>query len=102
MLADSGADIICLQEVNQTFLNLLHSPSGCYKRLGEYYMAKTKMHWYDTVILTRYPCRFYKKKFETSMMGRCVLAAVFEFGKGERKVTVGVNCVHLESLENAE
>ena len=102
-MADSGADVICLQEVNQQFLNLLHSPSGNYKQLGEYYMPVMKMHWYDTVILTKYPCRFYKKIFDFSGMGRCALTAVLEMAEGkEKKVSIGINCVHLESMNHAK
>jgi mRNA deadenylase 3'-5' endonuclease subunit Ccr4 len=63
MLAESGADVICLQEVNHQFLQMLHSPSGSYKQLEDYYLPHTKMNWYDTLILTRIPCKFYKKKF---------------------------------------
>ena len=76
MLAESEADVICLQEVNQQFLNLLHSPTGKYKKLAEYYIPNMKMHWYDTLILSKYPCRFYRKIFDTSTMGRCALMAV--------------------------
>ena len=76
MMADSGADVICLQEVNQQFMNLLHSPSGNYKKLSEYYLPMMKMHWYDTIILTKFPCRFYKNIFDSSTMGRCALTAV--------------------------
>ena len=32
MLADSGADVICLQEVNQDFLDLLHSYKDLFKK----------------------------------------------------------------------
>jgi len=68
--------VICLQEVNQQFLQLLHAPSGAYKQLEEYYIPNMKMHWYDTLILTRIPCKFYRKVFQSSSMGRCALAAV--------------------------
>lgn len=62
MIADSNADFICLQEVNSNFLNLLHQSSKQF--LGsDYFMAVTKMHWYDTLILSKYPCRFYKKDY---------------------------------------
>ena len=83
LMADSGADVICLQEVNQNFLNLLHSPSGKYQKLSEYYLPMMKMHWYDTIILTKYPCRFYKKIFDSSTMGRCALTAVLQMADGK-------------------
>ena len=61
-------------------------------------MPVMKMHWYDTVILTKYPCRFYKKIFDSSGMGRCALTAVLEMAEGkEKKVNIGINCVHLQS-----
>ena len=59
-------------------------------------MPIMKMHWYDTLILSKYPCRFYKKMFETSGMGRCVLTALFEFEDVNQKpLKLAVNCVHL-------
>lgn len=92
--------MICLQEVNLSFLNLLHQYGA---ELGgkkhEYYMQVSKMHWYDTVILSKYPCRFYKKLFEQSQMGRCLLTAVITL-QGETNQYLGVHCVHLESLNN--
>lgn len=53
------------------------------------------MHWYDTLILSRYPCRFYKKAFETSGMGRCMLTAVVELQDKDKVVRLAVNSVHL-------
>jgi hypothetical protein len=63
-------------------------------------MPVTKMHWYDTLILSKYPCRFYKKEYEVSGMGRCDLIAVVEFAQlGTSKTfKLAVNCTHLESL----
>jgi endonuclease/exonuclease/phosphatase family metal-dependent hydrolase len=82
MLADSKADIICLQEVNSNFLNWLHQSAKIFQ--GEdYFMPVTKMHWYDTLILSKYPCRFYKKDFEMTGMGRCNLTAVIEFAQAD-------------------
>lgn len=65
----------------------------------EYYLSITKMHWYDTVILSKYPCRFYKKSFTNSEMERNVLTAVMSFRQPnvESTFTVAINCVHLES-----
>ena len=34
------------------------------------------MHWYDTVILSKFPCKFYKKPFANSEMERNALTAV--------------------------
>jgi mRNA deadenylase 3'-5' endonuclease subunit Ccr4 len=63
MLADSKADIICLQEVNSNFLAELHQSAKLLTEGCDYYIPIMKMHWYDTLILSKYPCRFYKKPF---------------------------------------
>lgn len=76
MLAKSDADIICLQEVNGEFINLLYSSAKQITEKFGYYVPIMKMHWYDTLILSKYPCKFYKKLFENSSMGRCNLVAV--------------------------
>ena len=66
-----------------------------------YFMPLMKMHWYDTLILSKYPCRFYKLPFENSGMGRCNLAAVIQFkDHHETPFKVAINCVHLESLNH--
>ncbi len=99
MLADSNADIICLQEVNQQFLNLLHPSNEIFKSYTECFMPVMPMHWYDTLILSKYPCKFYKIPFATSTMGRCNLVSVIEFAKNDgSKFKMAINCVHLESL----
>jgi mRNA deadenylase 3'-5' endonuclease subunit Ccr4 len=79
MLFDSDADIICLQEVTGTFINYLYDSCKALTKSQEYYIPIIQMHWYDTIILSKYPCRFYKKKFENSSMDRCNLTAVIEF-----------------------
>ena len=76
IIADSGADFICLQEVNDKFMDILLSAPQKYKSLGLYYYCKTEMYDYDTLILSRYPCKFYKKLFGSTRMGRCALTAV--------------------------
>lgn len=102
MIEDSKADIVCLQEVNKNFLDILHQ-SAKYLKEYEYFIPLMNMHWYDTLILSKYPCRFYKKQFQTSGMGRCNLTAVLQFADKSNSGTfkLGVNCVHLESLNNA-
>lgn len=62
MLEASKADFICLQEVTQQFVGLLHGlPTSGW--VGQYYTAVIPMGWYDTVILSRYACRFVKVMF---------------------------------------
>lgn len=96
MLAESDADVICLQEVNAGFLNELHGALGKVSQKQDHFIPIIQMHWYDTVILSKYPCRFYKKVFEKSSMGRCVLTAVLEFAASEgRTFKLAINCVHL-------
>ena len=74
LMEDSQADFICLQEVTQSFLQLLHK-LGPKSWLKDYYMAVIPMHWYDTVILSKFKCRFYKKRFEVTFMERSMLLA---------------------------
>ena len=38
-------------------------------------MAQTERNWSDTLILSKYPCKFYKQPFINSKMGRSILAA---------------------------
>lgn len=101
MIADSKADFICLQEVNSNFLNLLHQSSKQFQG-SDYFMPVTKMHWYDTLILSKYPCRFYKKDYEMTGMGRSNLMAVVEFSLPNTQNTfkLAINCTHLESLNS--
>jgi len=60
------------------------------------------MHWYDVVILSKYPCKFYKIPFKTSTMGRSVMTCVLELFDENKKESfkLGINCVHLESLNS--
>lgn len=68
-----------------------------------YFIPCIKINWYDTLLLSRYPCRFYKKPFQGSQMERSVLMAVVEFAQqnSEEPFKIAVNCVHLESSESS-
>jgi endonuclease/exonuclease/phosphatase family metal-dependent hydrolase len=69
----------------------------------KYFIPSIKIDWYGTLILSRYPCRFYKKPFDCSQMERSLLMAVVEFAQkdSEKTFKIGVNCVHLESSESS-
>jgi hypothetical protein len=54
------------------------------------------MGWYDTLILSKYKCNFYKIPFPSSLMGRSMLFAELLEAKGQNIV---VGCVHYESLD---
>lgn len=91
----SNCDFICLQEVTQDFVKLLHAlPADGW--IKDYYTGIIPMGWYDTVILTKFKCRFFKPLFENSFMGRSMLFAEMIEAKG-RNIIVG--CMHYESLE---
>lgn len=53
------------------------------------------MGWYDTIILSKFQCKFYKIPFEGSFMGRNMIFAELIEAQG-RNVIVG--CMHYESL----
>lgn len=63
MLADADADIVCLQEVNSNFFAMLCNAIKSSTFKTEYYLSFSKMHWYDVIILSKYPCKFYKMPF---------------------------------------
>lgn len=69
----------------------------------KYFMPSIKIDWYDTLILSRYPCLFYKKPLQGSQMERSVFLAVVAFAQknSEETFKIGINCVHLESSESA-
>lgn len=68
IIAESDADIICLQEVTQTFTQALWNNSKTLCVKGELFMPVIPMHWYDTLILSRFPIQFYQMPFATSYM----------------------------------
>lgn len=55
------------------------------------------MHWYDTVILSKYKCKFVKRPFQKSTMSRSLNVAEVVSEDG-RNLQVG--SVHYESLSN--
>lgn len=62
MLGCSNADFICLQEVTQEFMHLLFAqPKDSWVK--NYFVSIFPMGWYDTLIITKYKCRFYKIPF---------------------------------------
>ena len=95
MLEDSQADFICLQEVTQSFLEVLHS--GRWGWVNDYYLGVFKMSWYDTIILSKYKTRFTKIPFPGSFMTRSMTFAEIVGSKGENIV---VGCMHYESLNS--
>lgn len=72
MLELSNADFICLQEVTAGFTKLLHElPTNSW--IKNYYVGVIPMGWYDTLILSKYKCRIFKKYFTNSYMQRNML-----------------------------
>ena len=57
------------------------------------------MHWYDTLILSKYRCRFTKIPFKTSGMTRSMLFAELVGSKGENII---VGSMHYESMNHTE
>ena len=57
------------------------------------------MGWYDTLILTKYKCRFFKIPFTNSLMSRSMLFAELMEEEGRNLI---VGCVHYESLDGNE
>lgn len=53
------------------------------------------MGWYDTLILTKYKCRFYKIPFEVTGQGRSMLFAELVEAQGQNII---VGSMHYESL----
>ena len=76
MIQEANADVVCLQEVCPKFMKALLQSLEQLQQGQDYYLSITKMHWYDTVILSKFPCRFYKKPFANSEMERNALIAV--------------------------
>ena len=96
MLEDSQAGFICLQEVTGRVLEAIHkvSAKGWVK---DYYMSVVPMGWYDTVILSKLKCRFYKRNFKGSFMQRCMLLAELFVENGDN---IMVGSMHYESLNH--
>lgn len=66
-------------------------------------MPVIPMHWYDTLILTKFPIQFYQIPFEKSFMERKLLMGVFEIvNENNETKSFSINCVHLESMNHAE
>lgn len=53
------------------------------------------MGWYDTLILTKYKCKFFKQAFKTSYMQRGMLFAEILI-KDQQNIIIGT--MHYESL----
>ena len=77
-------------------MELLHQ-MGKKSWLRHYYMAIIPMGWYDTIILSKFKCRFYKKLFEGSGMQRSMLLAEL-FTEDGSNIVVG--SMHYESLDH--
>jgi hypothetical protein len=43
----------------------------------ELFLPLIPMHWYDTIILSKFPIQFYQIPFEGSMMSRNLVTGVF-------------------------
>ena len=80
ILGSSQADFICLQEVTQDFVKLLHS--GRWDWVNDYFLGYYPMEWYDTVILSKYKFRFTKNAFKKTRMSRSMTFAEVIGSKG--------------------
>jgi len=67
--------------------------------IKDYYTCVIPMGWYDTIILTKYKCKFYKIGFENSFMGRSMLFAELITADGNNLI---VGSMHYESLQGNE
>jgi hypothetical protein len=66
-------------------------------------MPVIPMHWYDTLILSKFPIQFYQVPFNKSSMQRNLLMGVFEVINEKNETTsFSINCVHLESLNSTD
>jgi len=53
------------------------------------------MGWYDTLILCKYKCKFYKERFANSHMERSMLFGEIVDRNGDNIV---IGCMHYESM----
>lgn len=68
-------------------MNLIHAlPTNSW--IKDYYTGVLPMGWYDTLILTKYRCKFFKQAFKTSYMQRSMLFAEI-LVKGQQNIIVG-------------
>lgn len=98
LLASRNADIVCLQEVTNDFYSFLLSSSFVQSNYSITYLPDNQKNWYDVVILSRYYCLGYVKKF-VSRMGRRHVFIVIE--DTSQNVALKIGTVHLESLNNS-
>ncbi len=71
------ADVVCLQEVTgQAVKNLYEHVKDITQGMHEYYIARMNMHWYDTIIMTKFPIHFYKIPFQLTGMSRSLVMGV--------------------------
>ena len=66
---------------------MLHSQStnGWIK---DYYVGVLPLGWYDTLIMSKYRCKFFKKRFDNTTMERSMLFAEMPV-KGGDNIIVG-------------
>lgn len=95
-LSKLDPDFICLQEVITPFFNALCDCDWVRKKYSISGFGKFS-NSYECVILSKYPCNFYKTPFPTRM-GRSLKFAELMIN-GQK---IAVSTVHLESLNNPD
>ena len=63
--------------------------------IRDYYTCYVTMGWYDTLILSKYKCKFYKVPFKTTFMQRNMTFAELVVSNGQNII---VGTMHYESL----
>jgi len=93
IIEETSADFICLQEVTKPFYTKL---LACKWVRDEYYIPEISADKCNTLILSRFPCKFHKKEWPTRME-RYLLYGEIQINK----VRTAVATLHLESLANS-
>ena len=95
IIEDKDSDIICLQEVTDSFINFLLQNEFVQKNYVFHLVPNNIKNWYDVAILSKFNCEGYISRFVTRM-GRKLLFIDIP----TENLTIRVGSVHLESLNN--
>lgn len=101
---NSNADIICLQEVITPFIEYIKNDENIKKK---YYISNNMFSYYNVMILSKFPLKIYRLKFQTKM-DRHLLIGELKINKNNLNNPDFNNSIlfatsHFESLiENAE
>lgn len=64
--------------------------------IKNYYTGVTPMQWYDTIILSKFKCKFFKTPFKNSFMSRSATFAELMTKDGQNLI---IGSMHYESLD---